>query len=385
MLAGRSRRLLAAAILTTAVTVGALLAGAGASSAERGGLKLKRIGGFDAPVYVAPAPGTPQLLFVVEQPGTIRVLRQGHELRRPFLNLRSRVLYGGEQGLLSIAFSPGYAHNRQFFVYYVNRQGDIEVDSLRRKRGDPTRADEASRHTLIEIPHPRFQNHNGGQLQFGPDRMLYIGTGDGGSAGDPDGNAQNRSSLLGKLLRVDPTKEGGYTVPNSNPFADSDGRKEIYALGLRNPYRFSFRKGSGRIFIGDVGQDSWEEIDTAGPGKLAGANFGWDLFEGTHPFEGGGEPPNYRPPILEYPTANGNCAVIGGSVVRDRSLRGLRGRYVYADFCAGRIRSFKPSKPAESDSATGLELSSPSSFGVDHRNHLYVTSLAGPVYRITRC
>jgi len=384
MPAGPRRRWFVASVAAGAVAAGALAGGAGTAGFERAGLKLKRVGSFDAPVHVAAAPGSPKLLFVVEQRGEVRVMRQGRELRRPFLTLRSRVRYGGEQGLLSIAFSPGYARNRQFFVYYVNDDGNLEVDSLRSKRSRATRAALGSRHKLIEIPHPTFSNHNGGQLQFGPDGFLYMGTGDGGGAGDPDGSAQDRTSLLGKILRVDPTKKGSYTVPRSNPFAHARGRDEVYALGLRNPYRFSFDGPSDALFIGDVGQNAWEEIDRVGRAKLAGANFGWNLFEGTHPFEGEGEPPQYRPPILEYPTAGENCAVIGGYVVRDRTLGALRGRYVYADHCAGRIRSLEPSSPGSSDSATGLELSSPSGFGEDARHRLYVTSLAGPVYRLIR-
>lgn len=372
------------AIAVAAIAFGTLTAGTDPATGRAGGLKLKRIGGFDAPVYVEDAPGAPKLLFVVEQPGEIRVLRSGKELKRPFLNLRSRVRYGGEQGLLSVAFDPGYARNRRFFVYYVNNDGNIEVDGLRAKRSDPTRAAAGSRSKLIEIPHPRFENHNGGQLQFGPDGRLYIGTGDGGSSGDPNGNAQSKRSLLGKLLRVEPRGTGRYSTPKSNPFTGSKGGDEIYGLGLRNPFRFSFDSRSGDIFIGDVGQDSWEEVDHVGRRSLRGANFGWDIFEGTHAFEGGGAPANYKPPVIEYPTGGGNCAVTGGYVVRDPQLRKLSGRYLYADFCAGQIRSFDPSRPGPTDSATGLELSTPSSFGEGAHRRIYVASLSGPVFQIVQ-
>lgn len=374
----------ACAVAVATLAAGAIAAGTEPAGAHAGGLKLKRIGGFDAPVFVDDAPGAPKLLFVVEQPGEIRVLRSGRELKRPFLNLRSRVRYGGEQGLLSVAFDPGYARNRRFFVYYVNDDGDIEVDALRAKRGDATRAAARSRRKVIEIPHPRFENHNGGQLQFGPDGMLYIGTGDGGGAGDTEGNAQSRGSLLGKLLRIEPRSGGGYTTPRSNPFARSKGRDEIYALGLRNPFRFSFDSKSGDVFIGDVGQDAWEEIDHVGRDGLRGANFGWNIFEGSHEFEGGDAPPNYKPPAIEYSSAGGNCAVTGGYVVRDPELPRLAGRYLYADFCGGQIRSFDPSRPGQSDSATGLDLSSPSSFGEGARRRIYVASLDGPVFRIVQ-
>ncbi len=372
---------LAAAALVAALAVGAGTATAGAG-ARAGDLRLDRIGDFDSPVYVDDAPGAPKLLFVVEQPGSIRVMRNGKTLNRDFLDLRDRVMYGGEQGLLSVAFDPGYAHNRRFYVYYVNRGGNIEIDGFRRTRKSATRADAGSRRRVIVIDHPVNENHNGGQLQFGPDGMLYLATGDGGSGGDPHGNAQNPGILLGKLLRIEPRKKGGYSVPNSNPFVGRDGKDEIYALGLRNPYRFSFDSRGGDIWIGDVGQDAWEEIDHVGQGNLGGSNFGWDIFEGDHDYEGGPAPANYRPPVLEYSSANSNCAVTGGYVVHDPGLPALDGRYLYADFCGGVLRSLDPQNPQRSDAATGLELDSPSSFGEGAHGRIYVASLGGGVYRI---
>ena len=363
-------------------TFAAVLAVAGPTTAAQrgGGLKLQRLGSFAAPDYVAQPPNSGKLLFVVEQPGSIKVLRSGHELKRPYLNLKNRVRFGGEQGLLSMAFDPHYGKNRRVFIYYVDNGGDIRVDSLRTKRSDPTRADPHSRHKLIGIPHPVNENHNGGQLQFGPDGLLYLGTGDGGADGDPPENAQNPDVLLGKLLRIDPKKKG-YSVPKSNPFVSGPGRDEIYSLGLRNPYRFSFNGKD--LWIGDVGQDKWEEIDHTSVANARGANFGWDLFEGTHPFEGNpNPPPHYVPPVFEYSSADANCSVIGGYVSHDHSVPKLRGRYVYADFCGGTIRSFDPGNPGSSDASTGLHVDSPSSFGEDNSGTLYVTSLAGAVYRI---
>ena len=348
-------------------------------------LRLKRIGAFDAPVFVEDAPGQRKLLFVVEQPGVIRVMRKGKTLRRPFLNIRKLVRYGGEQGMLSVAFDPGYRRNRRFYVYYVNEGGDIRVDSLRRKKGNATRADPRSRRKLIEVPHPVNENHNGGQLQFGPDDFLYMGTGDGGSGGDPNGNAQNPESLLGKLLRLEPKRKGGYSVPGSNPFVGGQGRNEIYSLGLRNPYRFSFDRRTGDISIGDVGQEEWEEIDHETLERARGANFGWDLFEGTHVYDGDGSAPaNYEPPIHEYSLAGSNCAVTGGYVVRDPAIPALAGRYVYADFCGGQLRSLDPdaANPGATDAPIGLDVDSPSSFGEGRRGEIYVTSLNGPVFRI---
>jgi glucose/arabinose dehydrogenase len=269
------RRAFAGLVAAIALGAGMLASAPGEPASARGELKLKRVGGFDAPVYVADAPGARDLLFVVEQPGTVRVVRDGRTLARPFLNIRDQVRYGGEQGLLSIAFDPDYEHNRRFFVYYVTTGGDIRVDLMRRKKRSATRAEPSSRRKLIEIPHPTNENHNGGQLQFGPDGSLFLATGDGGGAGDPKGNAQDRNSLLGKLLRIDPRRNGGYSTPSSNPFSGGAGEDEIYALGLRNPYRFSFDRKTGDLLIGDVGQNDWEEIDHVGFDAARGANFGW--------------------------------------------------------------------------------------------------------------
>jgi glucose/arabinose dehydrogenase len=386
MATSAGRGLIAGLFAAATLALALALAGAqaGPADARAGALKLARIGGFESPVFVGDAPGAPKLLFVVEQRGTIRVLRRDKTQKRDFLDLRGRVRYGGEEGLLSIAFDPGYARNRRFYVYYVNGNGDLEVDAFRRQRRDPTRAKARSRRKVIEIAHPGNSNHNGGQLQFGPDDLLYLGTGDGGGGGDPHANAQNPNVLLGKLLRIEPRNKGGYSIPGSNPFVGHDGRDEIYALGLRNPYRFSFDARTGEIYIGDVGQDKWEEIDRVGRGALAGSNFGWDIFEGAHDFEGGPTPPNYRPPVLEYSSAGGNCAVTGGYVVRDRALKALRGRYLYADFCGGVLRSFNPANPRGSDAATGLALDQPSSFGEGARGRIYVASLGGAVFRIVQ-
>jgi glucose/arabinose dehydrogenase len=383
---GSGRELIAVIVAAVALVAGIALAPVATGEAERGGggLRLARVGGFDSPVYVDVAPGSRKLLFVVEQPGSIRVVRGGKILKRDFLNIRDRVRFGGEEGLLSMAFDPGYERNRRFYVYYVNRQGNIEVDSFKRKRKSSTRAEARSRRKVIEIPHPTNSNHNGGQLQFGPDGFLYLATGDGGSGGDPEGNAQDRGVLLGKLLRIEPRKGGGYSTPASNPFGGGQGKSEIYALGLRNPYRFSFDSANGDIWIGDVGQDAWEEIDRAPRDALAGANFGWDIFEGDHDFEGGGAPANYRGPVLEYPSNGGNCAVTGGYVVRGGGLPALDGRYLYADFCGGVLRSFDPSNPRATDRPTGLELDQPSSFGEGVGGRIYVTSLAGGVFRIAQ-
>jgi glucose/arabinose dehydrogenase len=361
------------------------------AGASRGrSVALKRIGRFDAPVYVSGAPGFPRLLFVVEQSGRVQVLRGGRRQRRPFLDISGRVLSGGERGLLSIAFPPDYRRSRRFYVYYTDRQGNIRVDELRRRSA--TRAARGSRRAVIEIPHPTNSNHNGGQLQF-LGNLLYLGTGDGGSAGDPPNNAQNRNSLLGKLLRIDPRPSAGrpYSIPAGNPFAGRRGRGEIYSYGLRNPFRFSFdtvTAASPRIAIADVGQDRFEELDYTTVAKARGANFGWDAFEGFSPYRdensGTPDPGGTVKPALAYPhSRGGSCSIIGGYVVRDRRLPALHGRYVYADLCEGELRSVIPHlRRAAHDRRLGLRVSTPSSFGEDARGRVYVASLDGPVYRL---
>lgn len=351
-----------------------------------GGVALKRIGSFNAPVYVTGAPGFPKLLFVVEQPGRILVLRNGR--RRTFLDLRGRVNYGGERGLLSIAFPPDYARSRRFYVYYTDAEGAIQIDEFR--RGSATRAVRGSRRAVIRIPHAENSNHNGGQLQF-LGNLLFFATGDGGSGGDPPNNAQNEDVLLGKLLRIDPRARDGrpYTVPSSNPFVGRPGRDEIYSLGLRNPFRFSFDTTTAkqpRIAIGDVGQNAFEELDYTTVAGASGANFGWDAFEGFDRYEdensGTPDPGGTVKPIFVYGRGRG-CTIIGGYVARDPRLRGLRGRYVYADLCEGQLRSLVPHlKRASDDRGLGLRVESPSSFGEDSRHRLYVASLEGPVYRL---
>lgn len=355
----------------------------------KGAVALKKIGSFDHPVYIAGAPGFPKLLFVVEQPGRISVLRGGRRLSKPFLDIRGQVSYGGERGLLSVAFPPDYAQSRRFYVYYTDNAGNIRIDEFR--RASATRAAPGSRRRVIVIPHPVNANHNGGQLQF-LDDLLYFGTGDGGSGGDPPNNAQNKDVLLGKLLRIDPRPSGAqpYSVPASNPFVGRPGRDEIYSYGLRNPFRFSFDTSAKqpRIAIGDVGQNRFEELDYTTVAGASGANFGWDAFEGFHRYEdensGTPDPGGTVKPIFAYShSRGGSCSIIGGYVVRDPRLRGLRGRYVYADLCEGRLRGLVPHlKRAGNDHVLGPRVASPSSFGEDDHHRLYVASLAGPVYRL---
>jgi glucose/arabinose dehydrogenase len=358
-----------------------------------GGVALKRIGNFDSPTFVAAAPGFPELLFVTEQKGRVEVMRGGRRQAQPFLDIGGLVGNdGGERGLLSIAFPPDYRQSRRFYVYYTDNDGNIRVDEFH--RDGATRAARGSRRTVIVVPHPVNANHNGGQLQFlGP--LLYLGTGDGGSGGDPPNNAQSTGSLLGKLLRIDPRPSGGrpYSVPSSNPFVGRPGRDEIYSYGLRNPYRFSFdtttAPGRPRIAIADVGQNRFEELDYTTVGAAGGANFGWDAFEGFTPYtEADGNTPDPGgtvKPIMAYDRGRdgGSCTIIGGYVSRDRGLPSLRGRYVYADLCSGKLRGLVPHlRRASRDRRLGLTVDTPSTFGEDGRGRLYVASLEGPLYRL---
>jgi len=312
----------------------------------------------------------------------VRVLRGDDRASGAFLNIRNRVSCCGERGLLSIAF-PSFKRSRRFYVYFTDNQGDIRVVSYKRKRGK-LKANEGSARNILEISHKRFSNHNGGQLQFGPDGNLYLGTGDGGGAGDPSNNAQDKGSLLGKLLRIDVSqrsKSKPYKIPKGNPYRGGEkGRDEIYARGLRNPWRFSFDRD--KIVIGDVGQDAIEEVDYERRRKARGANFGWDVFEGNT-MRHGPAPSRHDRPIFTYSHAGGGCSITGGYVVRDPDLPSLTGRYVYGDFCGGEIRSLVPSTGgASGDGALGLpQINGLSSFGVDARKRLYVTSLGGGVWR----
>jgi glucose/arabinose dehydrogenase len=354
-------------------------------------LALKRIGSFDNPTYIAGAPGFPKLLFVVEQPGRVEVLRGGHKLGHPFLDISDLVGFGGERGLLSIAFPPDYKQSGDFYVYYTDKAGNIRVDEF--QRAGATQARAGSRRNVIEIPHPVNANHNGGQLQFLGD-LLYFGTGDGGSGGDPPNNAQNKESLLGKLLRIDPHPSGGkpYSIPADNPFVGKPGRDEIYSYGLRNPFRFSFDTTTAaqpRIAIGDVGQNRFEELDYTTLAGAAGANFGWDALEGYHPYEeensGTPDPGGTTKPIMAYSHSRdgGSCTIIGGYVVGPGGPPTLRGRYLYADYCSGIVRSLVPHlRRASGDRKTGLTVASPTSFGEDDRGRIYVCSQEGPVFRL---
>jgi glucose/arabinose dehydrogenase len=354
----------------------------------RTGVRLVAVGRFNSPVYVTAPPGDRRRIFVVEQAGAIRVVRGGNRLSRPFLDLRSLVLSGGEQGLLSMAFAPDYARTRRFYVNYTDKQGLQRVVEYRRSRSSADRALPSSARTVLTYDGLE-PNHNGGLLLFGPDRLMYIGTGDGGGGNDQHGsrgNAQDLGSLLGKILRIDPRPSGGrpYSVPPSNPFVGRAGaRPEIYSYGLRNPWRFSFDPANGDLTIADVGQDAIEEIDFARRGEARGANYGWRPFEGTRRVYD--EPASGAvPPVIQLTHDAGNCSVTGGYVVRDKAVPALFGRYVYGDLCKGQLRSARlRAGSARRDAAIPgvAKVEQLSSFGEDALGRVYAVSLTGPVYR----
>ena len=367
-------------LLTAALVAGLAISAAPAAGAK---LALKSVGRFQQPVYVTQAPGLPGIL-VVEQSG--RVMSVKGKKRSVFLDIRGIVRAGGEQGLLSIAFPDDFQSSGLFYAYYTTGGGDNAVAEFRASGGS---ADAGSRREVLVIPHPGQENHNGGQIEFGPDELLYIATGDGGGGGDPDNSAQTTDNLLGKLLRIDPRASGGapYTSPAGNPFAGATaGRDEIFSIGLRNPFRFSF--AGSRIVIADVGQDRFEEVDYEDLATANGANFGWNDFEAFQAYEGATAPPASRHdrPIFAYSITGKRCALIGGYVVRDPKLGGLQGRYVFGDFCDGVIRSFVPGLDGASKVKKVKVKNIPelSSFGQSLNGNLFATSLSGSVFRFKR-
>jgi glucose/arabinose dehydrogenase len=362
---------------------------------------LTQIGRFNEPTYISGAPGKKNrdLLFVVQKGGQVIVVRNGVPQPTPFLDISGMVQDNGEEGLLSIAFHPNYERNRLFYVYFTDPAGNNEVWEFKRKRKSRLRALGSSARLVLFIPHPdNATNHNGGQLQFGPRKLLYIAPGDGGSTPE---SAQDPNQLTGKVLRIDPTVQRGgrkgkgrkrrrkhpvrpYGIPKGNPFVGKPGLDEIYAMGLRNPFRFSFDSATGALLIGDVGESSVEEIDYRPAGAIAGANFGWPHFEGTTTHNASVPAPGAVPPIFEYTHTGGRCGIIGGYVVHDPRLPGLAGRYLYGDLCTGEVRSLVPSAAgASGDAPLGVpDVNGLDSFGQLRGGTTFVVSLDGPVYRI---
>jgi len=344
------------------------------------------LGTFASPVYLTSPPGDTARLFVVQQGGQIRVLRHDTLLVAPFLDVSGKISSGGERGLLSVAFHPQYASNGRFYVYFTNPAGDIRI--VRYTATTAETADEASADTVLRVPHPGQSNHNGGQLQFGPDGMLWAGTGDGGGGGDPDGNGQNKHALLGKLLRLDVSGASGYTIPADNPAnADTSFAPEVWSYGLRNPWRYSFDRETGDLYIADVGQGLYEEVDASAAANLGrGVNFGWNVMEGMHCYNATScDMTGKTLPVIEYTHAGGACSITGGYVYRGTRIAALVGQYLYSDYCASFVKSFQFSGGTATNTQAWPTLQpagSVSSFGQDARGELYILTLDGGVYRI---
>lgn len=346
------------------------------------------VGGINAPTHLTDSGDGSGRLFIVEQAGTIRILKDGALLPQPFLDISDRVFSGGERGLLSVAFPPGFSSRKHFFVQYTDLSGNVVIARYA-LTDDPNVADPASEDIVLSIEHSEFDNHNGGQLAFGPrDGYLYIGPGDGGGGGDPHGNAQNPMSLLGKLLRID--VESGvtpYSIPPDNPFVGVPGYlPEIWALGLRNPWRFSFDGQTQDLYIADVGENSYEEVDFQLAASPGGENYGWNTMEGFHCFSPptGCSQEGLTLPVVEYDHTVGDCAIIGGLVYRGVAFPSMRGVYFYGDWCSGRIWGLKFDGTAWRTAVlleSGLRITT---FGKDGDGNLLVADGAfGDVYVVS--
>jgi len=344
--------------------------------------------GLDRPINLTSAGDGSGRLFANEQDGVIRVIGPNGAVRaQPFLDIRSLVLSGGERGLLGLAFHPGFPDQPRIFVDYTRVPDGATVIAEFRATAD--RADPASQRVLLLIPQP-FANHNGGQLAFGPDGYLYVGMGDGGSGGDPFGNGQNTRALLGKILRIDvdgaPASGKAHAIPRDNPFASGGirpgaGAPEVWAYGLRNPWRFSFDAADGDLYIGDVGQGSWEEIDRQPAGSRGGENYGWNAMEGDHCYRSGCDPGRYVKPIAEYGHDQG-CAVIGGYVYRGTQQPILRGVYVFSDNCSGILWTLQVDAGRLAPKLVLDGGESISSFGVGDNGEIYAADLGGGISRL---
>ena len=351
-----------------------------------------RAGNLSQPVFVTSARDGTGRMFIVEQTGRILVVDGGGVRRTPFLSITTQVSGASEQGLLGLAFHPGFKTNRKLYVNYTNTAGDTLIREFRASTSNPNVVDGSTGRTVLKISQP-YDNHNGGMLAFGRDGYLYIGMGDGGSGGDPQERAQNVNSMLGKMLRIDvngTTSTRGYRIPSTNPYVGITGLNEIWQTGLRNPWRFSFDRANGNLWIGDVGQNAWEEVDRAtrtsnGPGRKI--NWGWDDMEGRHCYEpmSGCRTAGRTLPVAEYGHSNGRCAVTGGYVYRGSAIPALMGGYVFADYCSGEI--WVISATASSPATRTLLRDTPyqiSGFGESNGGELYVLDHNGAMYLIVQ-
>jgi glucose/arabinose dehydrogenase len=363
---------------------GAAEASAGSAEGQpRSAMRLERLAAeFNKPVYLTAPAGDPRL-FIVEQAGRIRIVKNGSAVRTPFLDISDRVRSGGEQGLLSMAFHPAYRTNGYFYVNFTDRQGDTRIERFK-VSANPDVADAQSAKLILGFDQP-YSNHNGGHLQFGPDGMLWIGTGDGGSGGDPRGNGQNTSALLGKMLRIDVDRGDPYGIPANNPFASgSGGAREVWAYGLRNPWRFAFDRSAGLLYIADVGQNEQEEVHVE-PFARARLNYGWNTMEGDRCYRRDGcDRSGLQIPQVTYGHLGNQCSITGGYVYRGRRVPALAGHYFYSDYCAGWLKSFRFVNGRVTDSREWAieNIGHVVSFGEDSFGELYIVAEGGGIYRL---
>lgn len=375
------------------------------TSAGGGSFQVRRVAtGFAGPLYLTALPDNTGRVLVVEKAGLVRILTpsSGAIATTPFLDITGTISTDGERGLLGLALAPNYATSGTVYAYVTNPSGTIEVRKYQAAAGTRDRIDAATSDIIISIPHPGFSNHNGGWLDFGPDGNLYLGVGDGGGSGDPNGNAQNASALLGKILRIDPSRDSypadaqrDYAIPTTNPYATSGGAPEVWMLGLRNPFRAGFDRTTGNLYIGDVGQNAIEEIDLV-PAGATGLNFGWNLREGTEPFAGGAVGGSFTSPVAEYGHGSGPTqgdSVTGGYVYRG-PVTALSGQYIFGDFVNGNIWSVAASSLTQGQTlaASGFTarrtaftptagaISNISSFGLDQAGNLYIVDYDGEIF-----
>ena len=384
----KRQRSIAILLMLALIAVLANLRTASAQDAATVKLKFEKVAdGLSSPVLMIDANDGTDRFFVVEKTGIVVIMKDGKLLDTPFLDISDKVSRGSEQGLLSIALHPNFAKNGEFFIDYTNRSGDSRIERWTVSTSDPNVADPSSAVTLLSVDQP-YANHNGGLVAFGPDGKLYIGFGDGGSQGDPHGNAQNLGVLLGKILRIDVDATTGdlpYGIPTDNPFAGKPGvRAEIWAYGLRNPWRFSFDQKTKDLLIGDVGQSAFEEADLD-PAGVGGLNFGWNRLEADSCYGADScDKTGTTLPIFLYSHDDGDCSITGGYVYRGAAIGALEGVYLAADYCTGDLWEVHPDGKGGSEVSapisTGLN---PSSFAEDSSGELYLIDLNGAIYKIT--
>jgi len=389
-IAPRIRGLGAALVLLAALAPGSTAAAVDPSRIDLGLTMVA--GGLSSPVGVTNARDGSGRLFVVEQTGAVRIVKGGDLVSTAFIDISRSVSRGGEQGLLGLAFHPSYRTNGKLYLSYTDLNGSSVIREYRVSSSNPDRVDGASGRTLLRVKQP-YENHNGGHIAFGPDGYLYIGLGDGGSGGDPGNRAQSRSTLLGKLLRIDVNRRTGslpYGIPSTNPYVGRTGLDQIWAYGLRNPWGFSFDRSTGDLWIGDVGQSAWEEVDRAlaasGRNAGRGVNFGWRVMEGAHCYQpsSGCLRTGKTLPLTEYAHSGGRCSITGGNVYRGTAYPDLVGAYLFGDYCSGEIwyvdraagRGVAPRLALDTDALI-------TAFGEDEAGELYLTDAGGRLFRVT--